>query len=307
MDKIVLDDIASGYNLNKINVNFDRLEQALNNNVLYRDNPEGTTNTIKNDLDLDGNDLLNVGDLRVLGVATIGGKNIDSINSALVWRGPWNSATSYGISDGVSYNGSSFISLIPNTDVTPVEGATWGLLAEKGLGATGSGDVYGPSLSAIGSIVVFSDTTGKNIIDSEVSVSSVLKTSDIGFNVQAYDPNIAKINVNQTFIKGQSGGILPLTDAGTIALDMEDANFFSVTLAGNRTLANPTNLVPGQSGSVFISQDSTGGRTLAFASYWDFEGGVAPVLSTGANKVDRLDYVVRTTTSIHAAVSKGWS
>jgi hypothetical protein len=75
MAKIVLDDIASGYNLNKINTNFDKIEAALNDQVLYRDVPEGETNTVKNSLDMDSNDILNVGDLRVLGVATIGGKN----------------------------------------------------------------------------------------------------------------------------------------------------------------------------------------------------------------------------------------
>lgn len=66
-------------------------------------------------------------------------------------------------------------------------------------------------------------------------------------------------------------------------------------------------MVAGQSGSIFITQDATGSRTLAFGSYWDFAGGVAPSLSTGANVVDRLDYVVRNSTSIHTQLSKAWS
>lgn len=110
-----------------------------------------------------------------------------------------------------------------------------------------------------------------------------------------------------TFTAAQRGEITSLTDEATITPNFNDSNFFSVTLKGNRTLANPTNLVAGQSGSIFITQDATGSRTLSFGSYWDFAGGVAPSLSTGANVVDRLDYVVRNSTSIHTQLSKAWS
>lgn len=119
--------------------------------------------------------------------------------------------------------------------------------------------------------------------------------------------DMAKKSENQTFTKAQRGSITPLTDAASIATDMALNNFFSVTLAGNRTLANPTNIVAGQSGSIFITQDATGTRTLAYGSYWDFAGGTAPTLSIAANAVDRLDYVVRTATSIHAVLTRAWS
>lgn len=102
--------------------------------------------------------------------------------------------------------------------------------------------------------------------------------------------------------------ITALTDGATITPDFSASCNFSVTLGGNRTLANPTNMVAGQSGSLFISQDATGSRTLAYGSYWDFaNGGTAPTLSTGANAVDRIDYIVRTTTSIHAVFTGNYS
>jgi len=63
----------------------------------------------------------------------------------------------------------------------------------------------------------------------------------------------------------------------------------------------------GQSGSIFIVQDGTGSRTLSFGSQYDFAGGTAPTLSTGANAVDRIDYVVRTTTSIHCVFTADYS
>ena len=96
-----------------------------------------------------------------------------------------------------------------------------------------------------------------------------------------------------------------LTDGATITPDFDAGQNFSVTLAGNRTLANPTNIDAGQTGSIFITQDGTGSRTLSFGSYWDFAGGTAPTLSTAAASVDRIDYIVRTSTSIHAVATLG--
>jgi hypothetical protein len=88
---------------------------------------------------------------------------------------------------------------------------------------------------------------------------------------------------------------------------MADSNNFTLTLGGNRTLANPSNLTAGQSGSIFIVQDATGSRTLAYGNQYDFIGGTAPTLSTAANAVDRIDYVVRTTGSIHCVFTANYS
>jgi hypothetical protein len=101
--------------------------------------------------------------------------------------------------------------------------------------------------------------------------------------------------------------ITTLTDDTTITPNFSLSCNFTVTLGGSRTLANPTGMVPGQSGSIFVVQDATGSRTLAFGSYWDFAEGAAPVLSTGANAVDRIDYIVRSSTSIQAVFTGNYS
>lgn len=110
----------------------------------------------------------------------------------------------------------------------------------------------------------------------------------------------ALLGLAQSFSAAQRGAISALTDGVTITADFALANNFSVTLGGNRTLANPTNLTAGQSGAIFITQDATGSRTLAYGSSWDFSGGTAPTLTTTANAVDLLVYTVRSATSIHA-------
>jgi len=115
-------------------------------------------------------------------------------------------------------------------------------------------------------------------------------------------------NTNSNYrIMLPSNAISTLTDGATITPDFETNTNFTVTLAGNRTMANPSNLAAGQSGSIFIIQDGTGSRTLSWGSYWDFIGGTAPTLTTAAGAVDRVDYVVRTTGSIHAVFTANYS
>lgn len=97
--------------------------------------------------------------------------------------------------------------------------------------------------------------------------------------------------------------ITSLTDATSITVNFNTAQNFAVTLAGNRTLENPSNIVAGQTGSIFVVQDGTGSRTLSYGSAWKFAGGTAPTLSTAASTTDRLDYVVQTSTAIHAVAS----
>lgn len=58
MTDIVLTPITSGYNLSKINANFDTIEESINSDVLH---VRGGNNTMYQDLDLNGNSLLNVG------------------------------------------------------------------------------------------------------------------------------------------------------------------------------------------------------------------------------------------------------
>jgi hypothetical protein len=97
--------------------------------------------------------------------------------------------------------------------------------------------------------------------------------------------------------------ITTLTDAASIYVDFDTAQNFTVTLGGNRTLENPSNIDPGQTGSIFVAQDGTGGRTLSFGTYWNFAGGTPPTLSTDVSAVDRIDYITYTSISIHSVAS----
>jgi len=114
--------------------------------------------------------------------------------------------------------------------------------------------------------------------------------------------NIATTNTAQSFTAAQRGSVSALTDGATITPDFSAANNFSVTLGGNRTLANPSNITAGQSGVIVITQDGTGSRTLSFGSYWKFPAGTAPTLTTTASKTDTLVYYCESSTRISAQV-----
>ncbi len=107
-----------------------------------------------------------------------------------------------------------------------------------------------------------------------------------------------KLGAAQSFTKAQRGTPVALTDAASVAVDLSLGNNFSLTLAGNRTLAAPTNVTAGQSGVIIVTQDGTGSRTLAYNSVFKFAAATAPTLTTTASAVDVLAYYVESATRI---------
>jgi len=102
-------------------------------------------------------------------------------------------------------------------------------------------------------------------------------------------------------IKAMSLGV------GSHILDLNRNANFELTLSGNITLANPAELTAGTTGSIFVVQDGTGSRTVAYGSFWDFAAGTAPTMTTTASAVDRIDYIVRSSTKIHAVATLAYS
>jgi hypothetical protein len=136
----------------------------------------------------------------------------------------------------------------------------------------------------------------------ETTVAVVDPTADRTITLPDATGTVALLSAVQSYSAAQRGTISALTDGATITADFAAANNFSVTLGGNRTLANPSNQTAGQSGCIWITQDGTGSRTLAYGSQWDFTGGTAPTLSTAAASVDCLVYAVQSSTKITATL-----
>ncbi len=128
-------------------------------------------------------------------------------------------------------------------------------------------------------------------VSAQASAARAQIGSVIGTDVQAFDADTAKTDVEQEFTEPQYGGVSTLTDAATISWDMSgNKNDVQVTLGGNRTLAEPTNHNFGQKGVIRFIQDGTGSRTVTFNAAYKFPGGTAPTLTTTASAVDRVYY-----------------
>ena len=160
--------------------------------------------------------------------------------------------------------------------------------------------IKGPPHSAAASYTLtLPNNTGTN--------SQFLTTNGSGVLSWSSPAGGVSLSVANTWTAGQRAEITTLTDGATVTPNLNDSNNYVLVLGGNRTIANPTNITAGQSGSIFIKQDATGSRTASWGSYWDWAAGTAPTLSTGANQVDRIDYIVRSSTSIHAVATLNYS
>ncbi len=97
-----------------------------------------------------------------------------------------------------------------------------------------------------------------------------------------------------------------LTDAATIAWDVNVAQAATVTLGGNRTLGAPSNMQAGATYILRVKQDGTGSRTLAYNAVFKWPGGSAPVLSTAAGATDILTFY-SDGTSMFGTIQKAFS
>ena len=135
--------------------------------------------------------------------------------------------------------------------------------------------IFQTTASAVNFAELTNSATGNDVglaVDgSDTNVGLSLSTKGSGkfkFNDSAYFPEAT------------------LTDASTIAWDVQSSPVAKVTLGDNRTLGAGTNAVAGQFVSLLVIQDGTGSRTLSFNAVYEFTEDTAPTLTTTASKGD---------------------
>ena len=206
--------------------------------------------------------------------------------------------------------------------VANLTGSTFTLTTSQGALSDGQAAsvVFAGSLSGPTTVTVAPDTAQKTYFFKNNSNQSVVVTQGSGASItippsgsalalcNGGGAGAAVINLFPTaelseLFQGTAGRLVDsagvytasapvaLTDGATITPDFQAGRTFSVTLGGNRTLANPTNQVAGQTGVVIVKQDSTGSRTLSYGTNWKFSLAV-PTLTTDANGVDVIGYYV---------------
>ena len=133
-------------------------------------------------------------------------------------------------------------------------------------------DVVDTGLTA-GITSVVEDTTPQLGGDLDVNGNEFVSTSngDIVFT-----PNgTGKIKFNDAAYNPEA----TLTDGATISWDAQAEPVAKVTLAGNRTMAAPTNGATGQFVSLLVIQDGTGTRTLTWNAVYEFASDTPPTLT----------------------------
>ena len=162
-------------------------------------------------------------------------------------------------------------------------------------------NAQGFDLSSTFALISGSNTfTNLNTFSSAVGFATSISATEAFVSNAAFNVVTTSIETvgKATFTKQVAGTPVTLTDATSIALDLSSGTNFLVTLGGNRTLQNPTNTALGQTGQIYVIQDGTGSRTLAFGDSFKFIGGTAPTMSTSINSVDLLVYNVRGVSAI---------
>ena len=137
--------------------------------------------------------------------------------------------------------------------------------------------IFQTTASAVNFAELTNSATGNDVglaVDgSDTNVGLSLSTKGSGkfkFNDSAYFPEAT------------------LTDASTIAWDVQSSPVAKVTLGDNRTLGAGTNAVAGQFVSLLVIQDGTGSRTLSFNAVYEFTEDTAPTLTTTADSYTHL-------------------
>jgi hypothetical protein len=93
-----------------------------------------------------------------------------------------------------------------------------------------------------------------------------------------------RYNVTREFTKALNFNETSLTDGATISWDVESNQVATVTLAGNRTMAAPTNLKAGGTYILQVVQDGTGNRTLSWNAVFKWDNDITPDLVYTASK-----------------------
>tara|TARA_S200002703_G_scaffold30219_1_gene26153 strand:- start:15 stop:662 length:648 start_codon:yes stop_codon:yes gene_type:complete len=181
--------------------------------------------------------------------------------------------------------------LIATGAVGPTEIATGGVSANTKIG---SGAITAVNLAAdsISAVKIQGNAVGASELNANACVGDIAAANGV------FTHN------THTYQKAQAGRVESVTvGAANVQLNFANANIFNLTLGISTHLNLPSNPTVGQGGSIIVTQDGSGSRTLSYAGAWEFPSGTAPTLSTTANAQDRIDYLVVAANAIHAVAS----
>ena len=179
---------------------------------------------------------------------------------------------SLGAATATSINGNFFTS-----GTYTVTGAAGKTLTFSNSGTLAGGDAFTLAIAASKTLTVSNSLT-------------LAGTDATTMTFPAITGTVGVLTNQSNWTKQQYFGTATLTDGATISWDSAAAQVAKVTLAGNRTMAAPTNLADGSFYSIYIIQDGTGSRTVTWNSVFKFTAAAAPTLTTTAAAKDFINF-----------------
>lgn len=180
-----------------------------------------------------------------------------------------------------------------------------GLIANTLFTANATNVNLGANVLVIPTSITVQNTTSNVVVNAG---TIFIGNSTINVTINSTSLGAIGTNVNATYtwsnlhtftntitfsgVVNQSGNTASqtLTDAATINWNIALGQIATVTLAGNRTVAAPTNLTVGTY-ILHIIQDATGSRTLTWNAVFKWALATAPVLTTTAARHDIISFI----------------
>lgn len=205
-------------------------------------------------------------------------------------------------STALGINGDLYLK-IDTSDVYQKSNGTWSITTNI-KGATGASGSISGSISGITFDYTATAPTTTSTQGGIWNNNGVFKFRNISNGI---DNTFAYTDKIQSYTKPQT--IVPqiLTYAATIAVDGSLTEIFRLTLTGNTTISNPTNLIDGTTYLFWIIQDATGNRTITWGTNYDFGLIGIPTLSNAANKKDLISFISDGTKLYCLGIVKGFN
>jgi hypothetical protein len=144
--------------------------------------------------------------------------------------------------------------------------------------------------------------SGSTINNTAITGGSVSGTSIVATNITA------KSTVTFESVVTVSGAAIAkfvtASVSGDHQINLRQSNNFFVYTKGDVSIQTPLNITQGQSGIIYVVQDSVGSNDISFSDVWKFAGGTSVSLTQLASAVDGLSYFVRGVSAIDVAALK---
>ena len=151
-------------------------------------------------------------------------------------------------------------------------------------------------------VITSAAISGSTINNTAITGGSVSGTSIVATNINA------KSTVTFESVVSVSGAaiasFITASVSGDHQINLRQSNNFFVYTKGNVSIQTPLNITQGQSGIIYVVQDSGGVNRLSFSDVWKFPNGNNPGLTREASAVDALSFFVRGVSAIDVAAVK---